>query len=63
MEVKAQFAKVSLSTTRMSLISSHIDAVRSLCFYQGPEILLASGGDDCTVKVWSIDPVTVLSNK
>lgn len=34
--------------------SSHLDAVRALAFHP-TELCLATGGDDCTVKIWRMD--------
>ena len=36
-------------------LKSHLDVVRAVAFAHGPGIIMATGGDDNTVKVWSID--------
>ncbi len=47
-------------TSRQSL-RSHLDVVRCLSFSgESSKLVLASGGDDLTVKVWSVDPSLVL---
>jgi striatin 1/3/4 len=42
------------SWTLRKVLKSHLDIVRSVSFASGPHVLLASGGDDCTVKIWSL---------
>ena len=49
-------------TSRRSL-KSHLDIVRAVAFAHGPGILLATGGDDNTLKVWSVDASSILSQK
>nr|XP_019007091.1 uncharacterized protein I203_00687 [Kwoniella mangroviensis CBS 8507]OCF70552.1 hypothetical protein I203_00687 [Kwoniella mangroviensis CBS 8507] len=49
-------------TTRRSL-KSHLDIVRAIAFAHGPGVVLATGGDDCTVKVWGVDVGSVMSQK
>ena len=49
-------------TTRRSL-KSHLDIVRAVTFAHGPGIILASGGDDNTVKVWSVETASVMSQR
>ncbi|WWC93966.1 hypothetical protein V866_000804 [Kwoniella sp. B9012] len=49
-------------TTRRSL-KSHLDIVRAIAFAHGPGVVLATGGDDCTVKVWGVDLGSVMSQK
>lgn len=41
---------------------SHLDCVRAIAFHS-QEMLLASGGDDCTVKLWRIDASSLSSSK
>ena len=36
------------------VLRSHLDAVRSVAFARTTELLLASGGDDATVKLWRL---------
>lgn len=43
-------AKESLT----DVLHSHLDAVRALAFHP-TEMCLATGGDDCTVKIWRMD--------
>lgn len=40
---------------------SHLDAVRALAFHPN-ELCLATGGDDCTVKVWRVDVAGLASS-
>lgn len=49
-------------TTRRSL-KSHLDIVRSVSFAHGPGVMLASGGDDNTVKVWSVEQSSILQRR
>ncbi|WVW83673.1 hypothetical protein I302_105694 [Kwoniella bestiolae CBS 10118] len=49
-------------STRRSL-KSHLDIVRAVAFAHGPGVVLATGGDDCTVKVWGVDVGSVMSQK
>ncbi|RSH80896.1 uncharacterized protein EHS24_008324 [Apiotrichum porosum] len=49
-------------TTRRTL-KSHLDIVRGVAVSSAPELMLASAGDDCTVKVWALDTPAVLSSK
>lgn len=44
-------------------LKSHLDIVRTLAFGPGPGITLASGGDDNTVKVWSVDVSSITAHK
>lgn len=41
--------------------SSHLDAVRALAFHP-TELCLATGGDDCTVKIWRMDVASLASS-
>ena len=47
---------------RLSHIHSHLDAVRTVAFHP-TEFCLATGGDDCTVKVWRTDVTGLASSK
>ncbi|WWC61639.1 uncharacterized protein I303_104223 [Kwoniella dejecticola CBS 10117] len=49
-------------TTRRSL-KSHLDIVRAIAFAHGPGVVLATGGDDCTVKIWGVDEGSVMNQK
>lgn len=46
-------------SSRRSL-KSHLDIVRAVAFGHGPGILFASAGDDCSVKVWSVESAAVM---
>jgi striatin 1/3/4 len=48
--------------TRRTL-KSHLDVVRAVAFGSGADLVFATGGDDCTVKVWQLDAREVLSSK
>jgi striatin 1/3/4 len=48
--------------TRRTL-KSHLDVVRAVAFGSGADLAFATGGDDCTVKVWQLDAREVLSSK
>ena len=43
------------------MINSHLDAVRALAFHP-TELCLATGGDDCTVKIWRMDVASLASS-
>ena len=45
-------------STRKSL-KSHLDIVRTVAFAHGPGVMLASGGDDNTVKVWNVETASI----
>lgn len=47
-------------TTRRAL-KSHLDIVRGVALAHGPDLVVATGGDDCTVKVWALDAPSVMS--
>lgn len=52
----------SLSTTYADFYGlSHLDAVRALAFHP-TELCLATGGDDCTVKIWRMDVASLASS-
>lgn len=54
----------SLSHSKVSAdlwFSSHLDAVRALAFHP-TELCLATGGDDCTVKIWRMDVASLASS-
>lgn len=51
-----------LWTTRRAL-KSHLDIVRGVAFAGGPDLIFATGGDDRTVKIWSMDAREVMSSK
>ncbi|KAG6836614.1 hypothetical protein H0H93_006035 [Arthromyces matolae] len=42
-------------------LRNHLDAVRALAFHPN-ELCLASGGDDCTIKVWRVDVASLASS-
>ncbi|KIJ29882.1 hypothetical protein M422DRAFT_235064, partial [Sphaerobolus stellatus SS14] len=42
-------------------LRNHLDAVRTITFH-GQDLLLASGGDDYTVKLWRVDASGLTSN-
>ncbi|KAI6117602.1 WD40-repeat-containing domain protein [Pisolithus croceorrhizus] len=42
-------------------LRSHLDAVRALAFHP-TELCLATGGDDCTVKIWRMDVAGLTSS-
>lgn len=42
-------------------LRNHLDAVRALAFHPA-ELCLASGGDDCTVKIWRVDVAGLHTN-
>ncbi|WWC70438.1 uncharacterized protein I206_104389 [Kwoniella pini CBS 10737] len=49
-------------TTRRSL-KSHLDTVRAIAFAHGPGVMLVTGGDDCTVKVWGMEVGSLINHK
>ena len=49
-------------TSRRSL-KSHLDIVRAVAFGPGPGLVLATGGDDHTVKVWNVEVASILTEK
>ena len=40
---------------------SHLDAVRALAFHPH-DLCIATGGDDCTVKIWRMDVTGLASS-
>lgn len=42
-------------------LRNHLDAVRALAFHPN-ELCLATGGDDCTVKIWRMDVASLASS-
>jgi len=42
-------------------LRNHLDAVRALAFHPN-ELCLATGGDDCTVKIWRMDVTSLASS-
>lgn len=45
----------------IDILSSHLDAVRALAFHP-TELCLATGGDDCTVKIWRMEVASLASS-
>lgn len=52
---------VLIIQTVLSTRRSHLDAVRAVAFHS-QEMCLATGGDDCTIKVWRLDPQSLSSS-
>lgn len=61
-EIKADDSVDKIWVSKRSL-KSHLDIVRAIAFAHGPGIMLATGGDDCTVKVWSVDSASIISHR
>jgi len=61
-EVKPSDSLDRTWTSRRSL-KGHLDIVRCVAFAHGPGIMLATGGDDNTVKVWSVEASSIMSQK
>lgn len=55
--------QVEKQWTSRRVLKSHLDVVRAVAFAQGPGVMLASAGDDCTVKVWYMEAGTIMSPK
>jgi striatin 1/3/4 len=45
----------------MTRYVSHLDAVRAVAFHPS-ELCLATGGDDCTVKIWRMEVSNLASS-
>ena len=60
MASEAHFEKVNECSTcatgaiETDMNRSHLDTVRAVAFHP-TELCLATGGDDCTVKIWRMD--------
>ncbi|KIR67115.1 nuclear mRNA splicing protein [Cryptococcus bacillisporus CA1873] len=61
-EVKADDSVDKVWVSKRSL-KSHLDIARAIAFAHGPGIMLATGGDDYTVKVWSVDSASIISHR
>lgn len=48
--------------TSKRMLRSHLDVARTVAFAGGPGLMLASGGDDNTVKIWSVDTYSLSSS-
>jgi WD40 repeat protein len=57
----SEFALVFTQCTCIDIPFSHLDAVRALAFHPN-ELCLATGGDDCTVKIWRMDVASLASS-
>jgi striatin 1/3/4 len=62
-EVKEEDTGLPKSWVSKRMLKSHLDIVRSVAIASGPGILVASGGDDNTVKIWSVDASSLASSK
>lgn len=62
-EVEERGEEVEKTWTSRKVLKSHLDVVRAVAFAQGPGVMLASAGDDCTVKVWYMEAGAVMSPK
>lgn len=56
-------SSIEKTWTSRRVLKSHLDVVRAVAFAQGPGIMLASAGDDCTVKVWYMDAGSIMGSK
>ncbi|CAK9786454.1 WD40 repeat-like protein [Cutaneotrichosporon oleaginosum] len=61
-DIKAEEADGDRVWTTRRALKSHLDIVRSVALANGPDLILATGGDDCTVKVWALDAPSVMSS-
>jgi WD40 repeat protein len=55
------FVNVLCEKHGIDIQSSHLDAVRALAFHP-TELCLATGGDDCTVKIWRMEVASLASS-
>lgn len=60
-DIKAEEADGDRVWTTRRALKSHLDVVRGVALAHGPDLVLATGGDDCTVKVWALDAPSVMS--
>jgi striatin 1/3/4 len=44
-------------------LKGHLDGVNAVAFTKGPGLMLATAGNDCTTRVWSLDSTSVMSGK
>lgn len=61
-DIKAEEADGDRVWTTRRALKSHLDIVRGVALARGPDLILATGGDDCTVKVWALDAPSVMSS-
>lgn len=61
-DIKAEEADGDRVWTTRRALKSHLDIVRGVALARGPDLVLATGGDDCTVKVWALDAPSVMSS-
>ncbi|BEJ11989.1 hypothetical protein CspHIS471_0204490 [Cutaneotrichosporon sp. HIS471] len=61
-DIKAEEADGDRVWTTRRALKSHLDIVRGVALAHGPDLILATGGDDCTVKVWALDAPSVMSS-
>ncbi|ORY21902.1 WD40-repeat-containing domain protein [Naematelia encephala] len=54
---------VDKTWTTRKVLKSHLEVVRAVAFAAGPSVTLATGGDDNTIKVWTVDPPFMPSTK
>ncbi len=55
------FMNILCKKQGIDILSSHLDAVRALAFHP-TELCLATGGDDCTVKIWRMEVASLASS-
>lgn len=62
---KTENSKFEKVWTSRKNLRSHLDVVRTVAFATGVKsgVMLVTGGDDCTVKVWHVEAMSVLSLK